>query len=239
VCMEGLWHDLWTPAIAAAFGTGVGAWLGFGFERRNRAARIEDERVTATNIAMFALVRVWNDLVGIRRRLIDPRRKDPQRWYTLLPTHLPAPVAFDTASLSYLFELDGAVAKNLPMEVHIELSRYEAIYGAATERNQVHSRDAQPAIEKGESTVEGKLEYDTLIVAVLRGHRVLKTLQGLTDQLINLVDASIDTIPETARKLYEIAKAQYPNRTIIQMMPAAIEAALHGPLPPEPNSAAK
>jgi hypothetical protein len=50
--MQGLWHDLLAPAIAAAFGTGVGAWFAFGLERRNRAKRIEDERVTATNLAI-------------------------------------------------------------------------------------------------------------------------------------------------------------------------------------------
>ena len=243
MCMEGLWHDLIAPGIAAAFGTGVGAGLAFWSEsinrsRRNeterleRAKRIEDERVTATNVAVFALLRVWNDLIGLRRESIDPVRKDPQRWFTWRPTEIPAPVAFDTAALSYFFELDNNDAKNIPMEVHIELSRYEAIYGAITQRNQMHLNDAQPAIERGERTVEGNLELDRLIVAVLGGNRVLHSLQGITDQLIVLIDASIDTIPETTRKLYEIAKGQFPNRTIIRLTPEGKEAALHGPWPP-------
>jgi hypothetical protein len=105
--MHELWHDLVAPAIAATIGTGVGAGLAFWSERRNRAKRTEDERVTATNIAIYALTRFFNELEVYRLEFIEGRRTKPDRWDTLTPTSRAPPPNFDTASLSYLFELDG------------------------------------------------------------------------------------------------------------------------------------
>jgi hypothetical protein len=234
--MEGLWHELFAPMIAAATGAGAGAYFAFLYERRNRAKHIEDEHVTATNIAMFTLVSVFNDLVVYSRQYIEPHRKDPQRWINWRPTTLTAPIPFDTASLSYLFELKAPEAKNLPMKVRIELSRYDAIYGAAAQRFQVHTTEAQPALQEGTRRMGDQYGPDQIIVATTGGMRLLATLTGLTDQLIELVEASIKTIPETARELFRAAKAQYPNREIVKLTDEGIEAALHGPLPAPPYS---
>jgi hypothetical protein len=93
--------------------------LAFWMDRHNRAVRIEDERVTATNVAILALARIGNDLQVYRRQEIEGQRGSVDRWFTLRPTPLPAPVPFDTASLAYLFELPNA--QSLPMEVDLEL----------------------------------------------------------------------------------------------------------------------
>jgi hypothetical protein len=96
------WKDAIVPVVAAAIGTGVGASVAFLIERRKGTLATEDEHVTATNTALFVLFTIVNDLVAYRRERIDPHRDDPERWYTLPPTRLPAPPRFDTATLSYL-----------------------------------------------------------------------------------------------------------------------------------------
>jgi hypothetical protein len=208
--VHGLWHDLWAPAIAATVGTAAGAALAFWIDRHNRAARVEDERVTATNTAIFALIRICNDLDVYRRQEIEAQRNSAARWYTLRPTPLPAPVPFDTTTLAYLFEL--ANAQSLPMEVDLELGRYASIHETATERNRIHEAEAHPAIERAQLTVEGALG---LPLTELVGPRIFETLRGLTDDLINMTDLSLASIPVTARKLHDVAVAEYPKRRII------------------------
>jgi hypothetical protein len=41
------------------------------------------------------------------------------------------------------------------------------------------------------------------------------TLQVLTDDLIKMTDISLESIPQTARRLRDVAKAEYPKRKII------------------------
>lgn len=216
--MDGLWHELIAPAIAAAIGTGVGAGLAFWSERRNRVRRVEDERVTATNVGIFSLGRILVEVSGYRHDTIDPQRDKADCWYNLAPILLPAPPTFDTAALSYLFEIKSNEAKNLPMEVNQELTRYASIIAIVHERNQIQLNEAQPAIERGMRALQDarQMPLDQILVYAMGGHRVLKTLQQLTEELIKMVDAACESIPETAQKLRKIAKAQYPNRVIIQ-----------------------
>jgi hypothetical protein len=225
--MVGLWPELLAPTIAAAAGAGAGAYFAFLSERRNRAKRVEDERVTATNVAIFTLARILVEVAGCRHETIDPQRDKADRWYNLAPILLPAPPTFDTASLSYLFELESDEAKNLPMQVNDELTRYASIVAVTHERNQIQLNEAQPAIERGMRTIENaqQMSLDQVLVYAMGGHRILKTLQGLTDDLIKMIDILCESIPQTANKLRKIAKAQYPDRVIIRFEPAKKETA--------------
>jgi hypothetical protein len=92
------WRDVLIPVVAAAVGTAAGATVAFVFERKKRQREMEDAHVTATNTALFSLFRIVNDLVVYRREHIEPRRSDPERWYTLPPTRLSAPVATSLGS---------------------------------------------------------------------------------------------------------------------------------------------
>lgn len=217
---SGLWHDLFAPGIAAAFGTLAGAVVALWADRRDRERRVEDEHVTATNKAICVLVTIWNDLDGYRRKHIERHRNDPDQWYSLQPVHLPAPVAFDTSSLAYLFELEGHTP-TLPLEVDIENGRYVSIHEVAEFRCRVHTLEAQPAIERGLRTLAGQLPLAEMIVQVTGGSRVLETLRGLTKDLISGVDDSLVSIPKTIAKLRTVAKSRYPKRQIIRLVPGA------------------
>jgi hypothetical protein len=212
--LNGLWHELGAPAIAAAIGTLAGATLAFWFDRHNRAVRIEDQRVTATNTAIFSLARMWNDLDAYRRDHIEEQRAKQDRWITLRPTSLPKPLNFDAASLSYLFELDGD-APNLPMEVDVDIGKYASIYETAVIRNRIHENEAQPAIETARLGMPSVRPRHEQIMKVLGGTRVIDTLQGLTDDLIFMIDDALESIPKTAAKLRAVGKATYPKRKII------------------------
>jgi hypothetical protein len=216
---EWLWHDLVAPTIAAGLGTVAGASIAFWVERHKRKVTQEDERVTATNIAIFALAQIWNDLESYQRADIEPQRTKPDRWYTLLPRPLPAPPSFDSSTLAYLFELPGE-APNLPIRVHFEISRYASICETATERNRIHNEEAQPALEKVNSTYEGTGPLRDRLIRYFKGPRVVVTLEGLTEDLVSMIDDSVASIPSTASDLRETAKALFPERQIIQFMRA-------------------
>jgi hypothetical protein len=211
------WKDGFVPVVAAAIGTGVGATVAFLIERRKKTLATEDEHVTATNTALFALFTIFNDLEAYRRQRIEPHRGDPERWYTMLPTKLPAPPKFDTATLSYLFEVPGD-APTLPMAVHVGIGKYESIFELATERYRIHMHEVQPALEVARrAVIEDNLSLKRQVDTILGGSRVTETLQSLTDQLIDHVDDAIGYIPKHAVWLREVAKARYPKRQIVQL----------------------
>lgn len=215
--MNDLWHDLVDPTIAAAIGTAAGASLAFWVERHKRKLTQEDEQVTATNTAIFALIQIWNDLENYRRDHIEAQRSNSERWITLRPTNLPVPPMLNAAILAFFFELPGE-APNLPARVHIEIERYRSIFDVATTRSRVHSEEAQPALEKSVS-VPGAGGFRERLVTVFGGTRVVTTLEILTDDLINMVDSSLKSIPPTVNDLRDAAKKLFPKRQIIRFQP--------------------
>lgn len=221
--LRGLWRGLAAPALAAMLGTAAGATVAFWAEQQSRNVRLEDDRVTATNTAIFKLANIWDDLESYREKHLEKERNNSERWYMLHPRPFPAPPAFDAVSLAYLFELPGA-APNLPMRVQFALGEYASVYWTATERNKVHNEEAQPAVEKSIRATHGSdLPVRDRIANTLGGTRVTATLEGLTDDLINMIDDLIRSIPETVRDLRQAALAQFPDRQIIQFerVPAA------------------
>jgi hypothetical protein len=212
------WKDAFVPVVGAAIGTGVGATVAFLIERGKKTLAAEDDHVTATNTALFALFTIVNDLVKYKRAHIDPHRDDPERWYTIPPTKLPAPPKFDTATLSYLFELPGD-APTLPMAVHVGIGKYESIYEVATERYRIHMHEVQPALEVARrAIIEDNLSLKRRVDTVLGGSRVTETLRVSTDELIEFIDDALVYIPKHAAWLREFAKARYPKRQIIQLL---------------------
>jgi hypothetical protein len=146
--------------------------VAFLIERRKGTLATEDEHVTATNTALFVLFTIVNDLVAYRRERIDPHRDDPERWYTLPPTRLPVPPRFDTATLSYLFELPGD-APTLPMAVNVGIGKYESIFEVATERHWIHMHEVQPALEVARrAIIEDNLSLKRRVDTVFGGSRV-------------------------------------------------------------------
>jgi hypothetical protein len=211
------WKDTLVPIVAAAVGTGIGASVAFFFERSKRAREAEDQHVTATNTALFALFRIVNDLTGYKRQHVIPHLGDPERWYTLPPTKLPEPPKFDAAALSYILELPGD-ATSLPMAVHVGIGKYESIYEAANERYRLHMHEAQPALELAHRTIEGQYSIAHLVNTVLGGPRVTQNLESATNQLIEMIDDALDYIPKHAAWLRDVAKAKYPKRQVIQLL---------------------
>jgi hypothetical protein len=210
------WKDAFVPVVAAAIGTGVGATVAFFIERGKKAREIEDEHVTATNTALFVLFKIFNDLAGYKRQCVTPHLNDPERWYTLPPTKLPAPPKFDLATLAYLFEVPGD-APSLPMAVHVGIGMYESVYEAATERYRMHLHEAQPALELAQRRIEGDYPMKHLVNTVLGGPRVTESMQAATDQLIELIDLTLDYIPKHGAWLRDVAKAKYPKRQIVRL----------------------
>ena len=86
-----------TPAVLSAFfGTFVGAFLAFFFERRDRQKLARDADLIAGTEARFALMSQEKTMTNIRREYLDPLRKDENRHrklqrYPLLPEYPTVP----------------------------------------------------------------------------------------------------------------------------------------------------
>jgi hypothetical protein len=211
------WKDAFVPVVAAAIGTGVGATVAFFIERSKRTRAIEDEHVTATNIALFTLFQIVNDLTEYRRQHIEPYRDDPERWYTLPPTQLPEPPKFDASTLSYLFEVPGD-APTLPMAVHVGIGKYESISETAKERYRIHMHEVQPALEVARRNLDARLGTKKQIDTILGGSRITDTMQVVTNDLVMMIDDALDYIPKHSVWLRDVAKKKYPKRQIIQLL---------------------
>jgi hypothetical protein len=220
------WTAFANTVAGALIGTAIGALVAFWIDdrkerdhqRREEAReqrRLQDEYVAATNNAIYALVRVANDLGGYRQQILEKLRNDPDRWYLLRPTPLPVPVPLDTATLAFLFEMDGD-APNLPMKVHLGLECYASIYELAQMRNDVHNKEAQPAIERSQRRPTHGRGLEQQLHAETGGPRVYMTLKNLTNDLYSMVDATLASISVTAQELRSVVKGLYPDRQVIQ-----------------------
>ena len=191
-----VWKDVIVPVLATAIGTAAGATVAFLIERQKRRREREDRDVAATNNALFALFKVFNDLEAYRRQAIAPHRNDQDRWYSLPPMLLPNQIGFDTSTLSYLMELPGD-APTLPMAVHVGLGMYDQAADAARFRHDLHVNTVQPALERG-TRLGGIPAIKDRVDTVLGGSRVTESLRSITDQLVQLVDGALDYIPKHA-----------------------------------------
>jgi hypothetical protein len=210
------WKDFFVPIAAAAIGTAAGATVAFVIERGKRKRDAEDRDVTATNNALFALFKIFNDLEAYRRQAIAPHLNDPDRWYSLPPMLLPDQIKFDTSTLSYLMELPGD-APTLSMAVHVGLGMYDQAADAARFRHDLHVNTVQPALERG-ARLSGIPAIKDRVDTVLGGSRVTDSMRSITDQLIQLVAGALDYIPKHAVWLRDVAKTRYPRRQIVQLL---------------------
>jgi hypothetical protein len=214
------WTAFINTAIAAFLGTAVGALVFYFIEDTKKRQRLEDEQVTATNVAIFALHRAYSDLETFRKDRLQPKTGDwPARWFQMRAGNISSsPLSFDASTLAFLFE---SKTPDIPAVVQIELDRYHTIRADISDRTRIHVNELQPRIEAHfalDPTVkEGTTEAELIEAA---GQRIYHTLQALTDAIVNEVERSIPAIASAASTLREAAKAKFPkNRKIIRFEP--------------------
>jgi hypothetical protein len=200
------WVDLGVAAIGAFFGTLAGALIALRSDRSKRKKEKEDRILTAANLTMFQLGRLFTYLWNYQEGIIEPHALSPLIWYEIPRAGLAAPDfgIMDFSSLSFLFE---SAEPNLPNSVALQFVRYDGllqIVGAS----QGLSEQARLRVAAAEPPVVTVEDYERVCGALTdQMRRVTGTIISHHHQLI--ADAT-----ETAARLYAVVKAMYPNRTI-------------------------
>lgn len=216
------WAAFANTFVAALLGTGVGGIVVFASEILKRKRRLEDEQVTATNVAIFALRRAYSDLETFRRLRVAGKGSEA-RWYKLAPGNIhSSPLSFDVSTLAFLFE---GKTPDIPAVIQSELDRYQTIRADISDRTRIHVNELQPRMEAycalDPSMEEGLTEAELIGIS---GLRIYQTLEKLTDAIVREIDLSIPEIVLVARDLRAAAKAKFPkNRKIIRFGPKKID----------------
>jgi len=213
------WTAFVNTAISALLGTAVGALVFYFIEDSKRRQRLEDDQVTATNVAIFALHRAHSALVSFRNSRLLPTAQSPARWFQMQAGDIgSSALNFDPSSLAFLFESE---TPDIPAVVQLELDRYATIRADISARTRIHANDLQPRIEAhfafDPATEEGTTEAELIDAA---GQRIYQTLKTLTDAIAREVELSIPAIASAANDLRAAAKAKFPKkRKIIRFEP--------------------
>jgi hypothetical protein len=209
------WTAFVNTLLAALAGSAVGSMVVFWVENKKRKVRSEDEHIVATNLAIALLARAWDNLNSFRIRRIELVRDNPFRWFLMGAGNiLELPERFDTASLAFLFE---SGQPQLPIRIQWELDQFEGIRLEILVRTREHVENLQPKIEA--AGLVGGVDANAVIQAA--GPRLVGTLHGLTESIIQHVDGALPTIRATADALRAAVRAKYPKRTVIGFEPSA------------------
>jgi hypothetical protein len=218
------WVTFANSATAALIGTAVGATIVFWIDGTKRRQRIEDERVAATNVAIFNLANAWRALESFRKDRIEPVRAGAA-WFRMKAGEITFVLPdLDATGLAFLFETSEP---DLPAQVQFEFSRFEHIRLEIKNRTEIHVTQAQPRVEAALGA--GKVDEQTLIASV--GHRLYQTLSHQTDQIIRETGEALPSIYATAQRLRKAVKAEYPKRKIIRFEPTGTQPEKAEPAP--------
>jgi hypothetical protein len=201
------WVDLGVAAIGAFFGTWAGALIALRSDRKKREQEKEDRIVTAANLTMFQLGRMFTYLWNYQRDVIEPYAEDSAFWYEIPRTGLAAPDfgAMDFSNLAFLFE---STEPNLPNSVALQFVRFDGLLDVVGA--------AQKLSEQARVRIAASEPFAKTIDSIERacGGALVDQMRGATKTIISHHSQLIADSTETASTLYCVVKAMYPNRTI-------------------------
>jgi hypothetical protein len=170
--------------LSALFGTFVGAYLAFIFERRHTDNKERDLQISAAKRAQFAITAQLNVVINMKEQVLDPQRDDPQRHLTLKPfsvlTKLPS---LNVDSLVFMLEDEGAQLLN---ELMISEHKFQTLLGALDQRNKRHELMQQQIAKSGHAAI------DDATVAILK---------DMTDSIFGFCDDMLSDFPKSFEKL--------------------------------------
>ena len=194
------------PFVTAAFGAFFGAlsafWLGSVKQKRDESNR----RHTALLAAQYALFSQWNIVEDIRRNLLEPSRKDPNRHLNLrVFIRAQAPLTVPFKELTFIIDSDEP---NLLQEIHLAeqgyigaidtLERWNAIRGDFYSKYQPETIDM--ATGRASVTVQSK---DIFL------------LKNAADILYDQVDKALPKFDEQIKKVFKYVKRNFKGKKAI------------------------
>ena len=173
-----------TIALSALFGTFLGAYLAFFFERRHIDKKERDTQISAAKHAQFAIVAQHTAVKNMKEQVLDPQRDNPQRHLTLKPFSVLAQLPnLNIDSLVFMLEGEGAQLLN---ELMITEQKFRTLLGALDQRNQRHELMQRQIAKSGLNA------FDDATVTILK---------DMTDSIFGLSDDALSGLQESFEKL--------------------------------------
>lgn len=201
------------PALATLVAAYYGAKFAFEFQSKKEINDIRQRNIISANSAIFALMRMANNLYVYQRDIIEPQRKNNVRFLAMYPTQFIEKdgIKINLESIYFLLQTDY---RNLLGEIMVEEGRFRCAADAINLRSNCHIQEVQPLLERAGFEQGG--QYTLQQIESMLGERVYNTIQQSTDQVVEHVDESIVSIHTVADKLTAACKILYPEETIIR-----------------------
>jgi hypothetical protein len=204
----------YVPALVTLLAAFYGAKFAFNLQAKKEAQEKRNREIINGNLAIFKLTIMLNHLLQYQKQFIDPFRGSQTAFVEMTPsatiekknTHI------DLDSLSFLLVSDN---QNVIGEVLVEEERYDAAITAIKSRSATHINELQPCFDN--AGFENGGSYSMIDIKAILGERLFHTLVQSTDQVINHVDLTINSIQEVARKLNNSLKKQFPDERIFSI----------------------
>ncbi len=178
-------QDNWQTSIAALFGTFLGAYSAFLFQRRHTEAKEHEANLAAAKAAQFAIAVQLRGAKNIKKQVLDPKLEDPERHLTLPPftVHAKFP-SFNIPSLTFMLKGEGAQLLN---EIMLAGHKFDTLIGVLEQRNMRHE-----AMQRRVSELGPQVGLDRATVIILKdmtdsifeiNEDVIKELQSVFENL--------------------------------------------------------
>ncbi len=201
----------YVPALATLLAAYYGAKFAFQFQKDKEKTDIQRRNIVSGNIAIFDMSRMVSNLRNIQQQFIDPVRNVPLRCIQMQPLlHSFNEIKLNIDTLHFLLETDD---RNLLGELGVENSRYQTSMAVINDRSRLHHDEVQPALERAKFAEGGYYSAEDLESAL--GVRLYKIIQQSTEVAIEHIDNTVISLQDSADKLRDSLKKQYPNETII------------------------
>ncbi len=214
------WHsqpiiDLGVASVGALAGTAAGAWVALAGDRKKREQQTEDERVAATNIAIFNLNQIYDYLWHYNRLVIEPQKSNPMRWYEISRSNLfpPELEPFDVGRLAFLFEGESP---DLPSQIAAEFRRFSGFLTFLSRVMEINE-EIQVAMRKAKDETAialGAIEFCNSVTK--------QTLQRYADDISAYGDQLRSAVPATAAALRKAMLRIYPGRIIVPLVEPSV-----------------
>ena len=197
--------------LLAAFG---GTWFAFRLQNlRAKREQLQNE-TSHGNLALFTLGRQLNELAIVRDQTIEPHRNDTARMINLRPIEVGdfSELKIGVEDTSFLLRTDS---RQMLMEIYIAQRQFERVTQALSRRHYLHVMMAQPMLEQAGFKNQSTSTKEDVLRAL--GYRLFSELEEVTEEVIGLIDRTIEAHADLAKRLRESLCEIFPKSKFIKM----------------------
>jgi hypothetical protein len=201
------------PFVTSLFGAFFGALGAYSVGRFKEKRDENNRRHTALLATQYALFSQWNVIEDIRKNLLQPLRKDPERHFKQLQYfRVVGELNVPFEDLTFIID---SKEPNLLQEIHIAEKRFAASTEMLNKLNQkrLEIQDKYPPKNFDMKTGKGS----EMIVPAYEIHK----LKVLTDLLYDEVDKALPDLTKTNDQLFKFIKTNLKRRKAAKFVPEA------------------